>query len=210
MRTMAIALVCFVFLPVAVKADDKVVLDLDLDEGLLSLTHHIENFLFEKTASYSKHLAGDLNERIKTDTLKDHLVATGLVKIDGEVVGLATEQEYVYLDKATGIPYAKSAWLVTLNHPEMKGVFAVEQIENAAPVFGLVSEVTANPQKDWPDKFQRFLSTASDARISMASEGLARFRGAKFEEFNYVNPADLENFGRFRPKIQFVITPNGK
>jgi hypothetical protein len=210
MRAIAIALVCFMFLPAAVKADGKLVLDLDLEEGLLSLTHHIENFLFDKTASYSKHLAGDLNERIKTDTLKDYLVATALVKMNGEVVGLATEQEYVYLDEATGIPYAKSAWLVSLNHPKMTGVFAVEQIENAAPVFGLVSEVTANPQKDWPDKFQRFLSTSSDARVSTASEGLARFKGAKFEEFNYVNPSDLKNFGRFRPKIQFVITPNGQ
>jgi len=196
------------FLPVAVKADDKLVLDLDLDEGLLSLTHNIENFLFDRTASYSKHLAGDLNERIMTDRLKDHLVATALVKMNGEVVGLATEQEYVYLDEATGMPQAKSAWLVTLNHQKIKGVFAVEQMENASAVFGLVSEVKANPQKDWPNKFQRFLSTASDARISTASEGLARFKGAKFEEFNYINPADLANFGRFRPKIQFVITPN--
>jgi hypothetical protein len=181
---------------------------LELEEGILSLTHHIENFLFDRTASYSKHLAGDLNERIKTDTLKDYLVATALVKMNGKVVGLATEQEYVYLEKATGMPLAKSAWLVSLNHPEMRGVFAVEQIENAAPIFGLVSEVQANPQKDWPDKFQRFLSTASDARISTASEGLARFKGAKFEEFNYLNPADLGNFGRFRAKIQFVITPS--
>jgi hypothetical protein len=198
------------FLPAALKADDKLLLDLDLEEGLLSLTHHIESFLFDRTASYSKHLAGDLNERIKTDSLKDYLVATALVKMNGEVVGLATEQEYVYRDEATGVLHAKSAWLVSLNHSNMKGVFAVEQIENAAPVLGLVSEVMANPQKDWPNKFQRFLSTASDARISTASEGLARFKGAKFEEFNYVNPADLGNFGRFRPKIQFVITPNGE
>ncbi|MBW2366351.1 MAG: hypothetical protein JRH15_00545 [Deltaproteobacteria bacterium] len=208
MRKLAIALVFFMFLPAAVKADDRLILDLELDEGLLSLTHHIENFLFDRTASYSKHLAGDLNERIKTDTLKDYLVATALVKMNGEIVGLATEQEYVYLDAATGIPIAKSAWLISLNHPKMTGVFAVEQIENAAPVFGLVSEVVANPQKDWPDKFQRFLSTSSDTRITMASEGLARYKGAKFEEFNYVNPADLGNLGRFRAKIQFVITPN--
>lgn len=208
MRMIAIALVFFMFLPAVVKADDKLVLDLELEEGLLSLTHHIENFLFDRTASYSKHLAGDLNERIKTDALKDYLVATALVKMNGKVIGLATEQEYVYFEAETGIPYAKSAWLITLNHPKMTGVFAVEQLENAAPVFGLVNEVVANPQKDWPDKFQRFLSTASDARISMTSEGLAKFKGAKFEEFNCVNPSDLGNLGRFRAKIQFVITPN--
>lgn len=204
-RSIAKALIVSLMLPAAARAE-QLVLDLDMEDGLLYLAHHIENFLFDGTASYSEDVAGNLSRRIEIGELSNYLVATALITWNGEVVGMGTEQEYVYIDEATGLPHARSAWLISLNHPELRGVLAVEQTEDAGPVFAAVGEVMANPEQDWPNEFERYLSTAGDARITTASEGLARFNGATFVEYNYINPADWENFGRFRGRIQFVIT----
>ena len=204
-RLAGFALVVSLMLPAVTRAE-RLVLDLDMEDGLLYLGHHIENFLFDTTASYSEDLAGNLSKRIETEALSNYLVATALITWNGEVVGLGTEQEYVYIDEATGLPHARSAWLISLNHPELRGVLAVEQTENAGPVFAAVGEVMANPERDWPNEFERYLSTDGDARITTASAGLARFNGATFVEYNYINPADWQNFGRFRGRIQFVIT----
>jgi len=194
-------------LPISAKAE-QLVLDLDMDDGLLYLAHNIENFLFDGTASYSEDIAGNLSRRIENETLSNYLVATALVSLDGEVIGMATEQEYVYIDEATGTPFAQSAWLISLNHPGLSGVLALQQTENAGPVFAAVGEVMSDPQREWPNQFNRYLSTHGDARVSTASGDLARFDGARFEEYNYINPADLANLGRFRGQIQFVITTN--
>ena len=181
MSATAIAMLGSIVLP-ATSSAEQIVLDLDMDDGLLYMAHHIENFLFDGTASYSEDVAGNLSARIQTDTLKDHLVATALVTLDGEVVGMATEQESIYLDAATNTPYARSAWLVSLNHPEMSGIFAVEQTENAGPVFAAVGEVMADPERDWPNEFERFLSTAGDHRITTVSAGLASIQRSSSEK----------------------------
>lgn len=191
--------------PVSARAE-QLVLDLDMEDGLLYLAHHIDNFLFDGTASYSEDIAGNLSRRIEIDTLSNHLVATALVSLDGEIIGMATEQEYVYIDEATGTPFAQSAWLVTLNHPGLNGVLALQQTENAGPVFAAVGEVMSEPEREWPNQFNRYLSTHGDARVTTVSGDLQRFDGARFEEYNYINPADYAILGRFRGRIQFVIT----
>ena len=204
-NVLAAALAAAVLLPFSAKAE-QLVLDLDMEDGLLYLAHYIENFLFDGTASYSEDIAGNLSRRIENDKLSNYLVATALVTLDGEVVGMATEQEYVYIDEATGTPFAQSAWLVSLNHPDLRGAFAAHQTENAGPVFAAVADVMSEPERNWPNQFNRYLSTHGDATVTTASEELVRFNGARFEEYNYINPADYANFGRFRGRIQFVIT----
>ena len=188
-------------------AKEPLVLDIDMSTDMLSLADNIQNFFFDRTMSFSDMQAGDLNRRMLVDPLRDHLVVTFLVRIDGEVAGIATEQEIVSIDPESGEPVARSSWLFTLNHPKAKGVLAVAQEENAKQVANMIQQVEENRDKDWPDKYERFLSTSSDARVGVATEGLAQYQGAKFKEYNYLNPADLKNQGHFNGKLQFVIEP---
>ncbi|MBI1732035.1 MAG: hypothetical protein HYR49_04615 [Gammaproteobacteria bacterium] len=188
-------------------AAEKLVLEMNMDEDLLSLTHHIEGFPFKPTLNFSTDLAGNLSERIKVDPLKSHLAVTILVRIDGEVAGFATEQEAVLTDPATGALYAESAWLFTLQHPRASGFLAVKQRENAAPTFALVQKVMDNPGAGWTDEEHRFLSTDGLTRVQLATGGLSAYQGGRFEEYNFVTPSELKRFGRFRAKIEFVIYP---
>ncbi len=188
-------------------AADKLVLEMNMDEDLLTITHHIDNFPFKPTMNFSPDLAGNLSDRIKVDSLKSHLAVTTLVRINGEVAGFATEQEIVLTDKETGKPYAESAWLFTLNHPAASGFLAVKQRENAAPTFALVQQVMANPEGAWDDKEHEFLSTDGVTLVGLATEGLARYQGGRFEEYNYVTTSDFKKYGRFRAKIVFKIYP---
>lgn len=188
-------------------AREPLVLDIDMSTDMLSLADNIQNFFFDRTMSFSDMQAGDLNRRMLVDPLRDHLVVTFLVRIDGEVAGIATEQEIVSIDPESGEPVARSSWLFTLNHPKAKGVLAVTQEENAKQVANMIQQVEENRDKDWPDKYERFLSTSSDARVGVATEGLAQYQSAKFKEYNYLNPADLKNQGHFNGKLQFVIEP---
>jgi len=190
-----------------VNAADKLVLELDMDEDLISLAHHIDNFLFTPTLNFSLDVAGNLSDRVKVDALHHHLAVTTLVRIDGEIAGFATEQETVRNDPDTGLPYAESAWLITLNHPSARGVLSVTQRENAGPTFGLVREVMDNPGRDWADEPVRFLSTDGDTRVPHATGDLRPYQGGRFEEYNFVNPADFARYGRFRARIEFVIHP---
>ena len=188
-------------------AAEKLVLEMNMDEDLLTITHNIDPFPFKSTMNFSPDLAGNLSDRIKIDSLKSHLSVTTLVRINGEVAGFATEQETVLTDPETGKPYAESAWLFTLHHPKVSGFLAVKQRENAAPTFALVQQVMANPDGNWDDNEHEFLSTDGVTLVGLATDGLAPYQGGRFEEYNYVTTSDLRKYGRFRAKIVFKIYP---
>lgn len=208
MRTVICSFLVFACTSLApARAAEPLVLEMNMDEDLLTLTHHIDGFPFKTTMNFSPDLAGNLSDRIKVDALKAHLSVTTLVRINGEVAGFATEQELVLMDKETGKPYAESAWLFTLNHPAASGFLAVKQRENAAPTFGLVQQVVANPDGNWDDTPHEFLSTDGVTLVQLATDGLARYQGGRFEEYNYVTTSDLKKYGRFRAKIIFKIYP---
>lgn len=187
-------------------AEDKLVLDLDLESDLLSLSHNIDNFLFAPTRNYQGDANKDINN-MKYSSLKDHLAATALVRLRGEVVGFATEQEIVYKDEGTQLPMASSMWMFRLNYPGLTGFMVVEQRENASAVFSLVHKVINNQEQEWQDGWQMFLSTVGETRIQYASGELSKYRDGQFEEYNGVNTGDFARLGRFRGKIQFVIYP---
>lgn len=191
----------------SVQAVEKLVLDLEMDSDLLSLTHNIDGFLFAPTMNFSPNRGGNISELFLVDSLKNNLVATVLVRIDGKIAGYATEQEVLATDSESGHPSAESAWLITLNYPGLTGVLAVTQQEDAGAVFGLVSQVMQNPDGQWEDEFRRFLSSSNSPTIQLATGDLAVYQDGRFEEYNYVNPADLKNYARFRARIQFVIYP---
>jgi len=189
------------------KANEKLVLDLNMDTDLVSMAHNIDGFLFKPTMNFSADVAGNLSDRFNAAALKNHLVATALVRINGEIAGFATEQEMLTLDQESDHPVAESAWLITLNYPGATGFLAVKQQEDASPAFGLVNQVMQNPDTHWENKFKRFLSSSNAPTIQMATGDLSAYQGGRFEEYDFVNPADYKNFQRFRAKIQFVIYP---
>lgn len=189
------------------QAAEKLVLDLDTDSDLVSMALNIEGFLFKPTMNFSADIAGNLSDRFKVGPLKNYLAATALVRINGEIAGVATEQEMLTVDQASGHPIAESAWLITLNYPGATGVLAVKQQEDATQTFGMVNQVMQNPDADWEDAFQRILSTSNAPTVQLATGDLSAYQGGLFEEYNFVNPADLKKFKRFRAKIQFVIYP---
>ncbi|MCC7411681.1 MAG: hypothetical protein IT495_08620 [Gammaproteobacteria bacterium] len=208
MRSVMSVLILFVSATLSTaQAAEKLILEIDMDSDLVSLAHHIDAFLFTPTMNFSMDVPGNLSDRMKTEALRHHLAVTSLVRIDGEVAGFATEQEVVLTDPQSGLPYAESAWLITLNHPRASGVLAVKQRENAGPTFAKVQEVMANPQGDWGDEEQRFLSTDGVALVQLATGGLSPYQGGRFEEYNFVTPSDYKRFKRFRGRIEFVIYP---
>lgn len=206
-RRMSIFL-SMLFLPIFLQAADRLIIDMDLDADVMSMNHHVDGFLFKPTMNFSSHMGGNLSDMMKTDSLKNHLVLTGLVRINGEIAGVATEQEVIVYDKKTGIKHAESAWLIMLNYPGKSGFIAVKQQEDHKSVFGLVNKVKQNPQSaEWEDGYQRFLSTSNSPTIPLAADDLEMYQGGRFEEYSLVNPTDIRNYGRFRAKIQFVIYP---
>jgi hypothetical protein len=207
-RSVSIVLIAlFAFIVPATRAADRLVLDLDIDQDLVSLAHNIDGFLFNPTMNFSPDLAGNLASRFINENLKGYLSATALVRIDGKVAGFATEQEVLVSDPGSGHPVAESAWLITLNYPGATGFLAVKQTEDAGPVFSKVQEVMQNPGRKWEDKFLRFLSTVGTPAVQLATDDLAVYQGGRFEEYNFVNPADFGKYGRFRARLQFVIYP---
>lgn len=207
MRSGVSALCALLTCGMAAQAAEPLVLDLEMDRDLLALEHHIDGFLFTPTMNFSPDLAGDLARRFHTDALKNHLAATAVVWIGGEIAGFATEQEAIVTDPATGRKAAESAWLITLTRPGQSGVLAVAQREDAAPIFALAQQVMGKPEGPWKDEFQRFLSTSGNYTVSLATQDLAAYQGGRFEEYNFLNPTDLAKYGRFRAKLQFVIYP---
>jgi len=191
------------------QAAEKLVLDLMMDTDLVSTAHHIDGFPFKPTMNFSAELAGNLSDRFNVERLKNSLAATALVRINGEIAGFATEQETLTVDPESGHPMAQSAWLISLNYPGATGVLAVKQEEDASQALGMVNKVMQNPGADWENKFQRFLSSSNAPIIQMAGGDLSVYQGGRFEEYNFVNPADFKNLKRFRAKIQFVIYPAG-
>jgi hypothetical protein len=204
LRNITFALLLLLVSSSLYSADDKLILELDLEADLLSLSHNIENFLFSPTRNYQGDGNKDINN-MKYPSLKNYLAATGLVRLKGEVIGFATEQEIVYKDSETQLPMAHSMWMLTLNHPGLIGFLAVEQKEDASSVFSLVQKVMSNKEKVWNDEWQMFLSTSGETKVQYASGDLEKYQGGIFEEYNGVNPADLRNYGKFRGRIKFVL-----
>ena len=83
-------------------AAEKLVLEMNMDADLLSLSHNIDKFPFAPSMNFSPDVAGNLSDRMKVPSLQHHLVASALVR-------LCTEQESVQTDPATGKLYAESA-----------------------------------------------------------------------------------------------------
>ncbi len=83
MSKIAVLLVCLNFIlgPVALAAD-KLVLDLEMDRDLLSLSHNIDNFLFSPSKNYVEPDTQVINDLSMYDVLKNQLVATALVRIE--------------------------------------------------------------------------------------------------------------------------------
>jgi hypothetical protein len=188
---------------------ERLVLDLDLEADVLSLSHAIDGFFFPPTVNRSPFSDRDLNAAFSGETLRNHLAATVLVRIGGEVAGFATEQEAVVPPAESQKPSADSVWLITLSRPGLRGVLVAEQHEDASQVFELAQRVARQPDADWEDRAQRFLSTAGDAHVRLATDDLAVYEGGIFEEYDFLNPADLKRLKRFRGAIQFVIYPRG-
>jgi len=203
----ALIVLLAMMLSCAAAAREPLVLDLHMDEDKLSMAHNIDDFLFRRTFSFSHNAPGDLHERFLREEFNGHLVASAMVRIDGEIAGFATEQEYVYRSTETGAPEARSAWLIMLTRPGVKGFLAVEQVEDASGVFTFAQEVMADPDGQWEDRFKSFLSTRDEVQVDMATDELAAYAGGRFEEYNMLNPADYGRLGRFRARIRFVIHP---
>ncbi len=203
-----VLLVCLnPFLCSIVLAADKLVLDLDLDEDLISLSHNIDHFLFPPTRNYAVSQELVINDMSIHEGLQNHLVATALVRMDGKVVGMATEQELLYTDPESGRKLANSMWLIRLNEPGLQGFITVNQIEDAHDIFSMVEKVMQSQDKAWKDETKMYLSTSGETRVQSAYGDLAIYQGGIFEEYNGLNPSDYANFKRFRARIQFIIYP---
>jgi len=194
---------CVVVLCLNSSADEPLVLEFDFDD-LLSISHNIEGFIFPATQNFWGDSKKNIND-MSAEALKDQLSATGLVRLNGEVVGFVTEQERLYVDAETNKPMAESMWMFRLNSPGITGFMAVLQHEDPTGVFSLMQQVTSEPEKNWPDEWQLFLSTAGETHIQFASGELEKYQGGLFEEYNGANPSDFSRLGRFRGKIRFVI-----
>jgi hypothetical protein len=205
-RASLVLLLCSTCVPTF--AAEKLVLDVNVDTDLLSMTHHIAPFPFQPTLNFALDQAGNLSERFRTDVLENHLATTALVRIDGEVAGFATEQELVGTDSETGKLRAESAWLFTLNHPRARGFLAVRQRENPTRTFAVIQQVLQNPDAPAADEEMRILSTDGDTFVQLATDGLSAYQGGRFEEYNIVNPAGIKRDKRPRGRIlEFVIYP---
>ncbi|MCG8325498.1 MAG: hypothetical protein MI673_08275 [Thiotrichales bacterium] len=207
LKSLLIFPVLNLFVCSVVSAADKLVLVVELEEDLLSMSHNIDEFLFAPTRNYLENGERNINDMGSFPALKDQLAATALVRLDNEIIGFATEHEIIRKDPATQHPVADSMWIFRLHHPGLTGFMAVQQKEDAINVFSLAREVMDNPDRDWKNEWQMFLSTSGITKVQFASGDLAKYQGGVFEEYNGLNPGDLKNFGRFRGRIEFVIYP---
>lgn len=186
------------------------ILELDADRDMISLSHAsadaVLNAFFPPTENRSPFYDRDLNTAFSVEGLVQELAVTALVRIDGEVVGLATEQETISVDPETGDLVAESAWLMRLTRPGLRGFLAVAQRENPREVFVLASQALRDPESA-EDRDHWVLSTVGRTRVALATDELAPYAGAVFEEHNFVNPGDYERLGRFRGRVRFVIRP---
>lgn len=188
------------------KLEDKLVLEVDLENDALSLSHNIDDFFFTPTANYESGSKKNINN-IKYAPLKDHLVATALVRMNGEVVGIATETEIVYLDDPKNLR-AHSMWSIKLNAPGLNGFISVEQMEDTSKGAALMGEVFQNPNKKWKDEWHMLPRSVKGTKVQHASGDLAEYNGGKFQEFNGTNQADLKKYGKFRGKISIEVYKN--
>ena len=186
------------------------VLELDVDQDLISLSHAssdaVLNAFFPPTENRSPFYDRDLNKAFAGEGLAHELAVTSLVRVDGEVVGFATEQESISVDAETGDLVAESSWLIRLVRPGLRGFLAVAQRENPREVFVLASEAMQDPERA-EDSDHWVLSTVGTVRVALATDDLEPYAGGTFEEHNFVNPADYKRLNRFRGKIRFIIRP---
>ncbi|RDI74376.1 hypothetical protein Gocc_1952 [Gaiella occulta] len=187
------------------------ILELDVDQDLISLSHASDdavlNAFFPPTENRSPFYDRDLNRAFVGAGLSQDLAVTSLVRLDGEVVGFATEQESISVAAETGELVAESAWLLRLVRAGLRGFLAVAQRENPREVFVLASQALQDPGSG-EDRDHWVLSTVGTARVALATDELASYAGATFEEYNFVNPADYKRLKRFRGKIRFIIRPS--
>ncbi|NOX70853.1 MAG: hypothetical protein GXP15_16860 [Gammaproteobacteria bacterium] len=207
LNILGLPLTASVLLCAGVAAADKLVLDLELDRSPISMSHNVDGFLFAPTRNYADGIPEVVNDMTVHDALKNHLVVTAFVKMGGNVVGIATEQEYFLIDPATEKLVANSMWLIRLNAPGLSGFLVVNQIESGEEIFSIVQRVMENPDGPWEDETKMYLSTSGKTRVQQAWGDLAPYQDGLFEEYNGLNPSDFKNFNRFRPKIRFVIYP---
>ncbi len=184
---------------------DKLVLEVDLENDSLSLSHNIDNFFFTPTKNTGEGSDKNLNN-LKYTPLKNHLVATALVRMDGKVVGVATETEIVYLDDPKNLR-AHSMWSIKLNAPGLEGFISTEQTEDANAGAALMQAVFVEPEKTWPNKWHIVPTSVEGTKVQHASGDLEKYKGGRFQEYNGTNQADLKNFGRFRGLIKIEIYP---
>ena len=200
-----ILLGCFIS---PVYAVEKLILEIDLERDLISLSHNIENFIFSPTRNYPAAGEININQLQGYPNLNNHLAATALVRLNGDVIGYATEQEILGIDPETQHPIADSMWMLTLNHPDLKGFLVVKQREDGSGIFALVNQVLENPDRVWEDKWQILLSTIGEAHVQFASGDLLPYQDGVFEEYNGINQADYAAYHRFRGKIRFIVYPH--
>lgn len=185
-------------------------LEVEVDRDMISLSHasadEVLNAFFPPTENRSPFYDRDLNTAFAGEGLAQELTVTSLIRIDGEVVGFATEQESISVDAETGDLVAESAWLMRLTRPGLRGFLAVAQRENPREVFVLASQALQDPESA-EDRDHWVLSTVGPTRVGLATDDLAPYAGAVFEEYNYVNPGDYKRLGRFRGRVRFVIRP---
>lgn len=194
---------------VPVQAVEKLILEFDADEDMISMSHNIDKFksVVPSTMNFAVDVPGNLSERLLVEQLKHHLAVVVRVTLDGEIAGIATELETVKFDSDTGEQLAESAWLILLSHPKMSGFLAVTQREDGSSTIGLVKQVMGKPDKKWEDKYRAVLSTTSKPLVYLATGDLSVYKGGGFEEYNLINPADYKKLGRFRAKGRFIIYP---
>ena len=189
-------------------AAERLELEIDLERDLISLSHNIENFIFSPTRNYPAAGETNINQLQAYTNLNNHLAATVLVRMNGDVIGYATEQEILGIDPETQHLIANSMWMLTLNHPDLKGFLVVKQREDGSGIFALVNQVLENPDRVWEDKWQILLSTIGEVRVQFASGDLLPYQDGVFEEYNGINQADYAAYHRFRGKIRFIVYPH--
>ena len=159
-----------------------------MESDLLSLSHNIEGFPFSPTRNSSEYTQGNVNKRMLVDTLRNNLTVTAVVRINGEVAGLATEHEILTPDPNADQPQVDSAWLIMLNVPGLKGFLAVKQNGDSSGASAMAAKVMQDPEVAWADKWHRFLSTAGDTRVQMAVGDLGGLSGRHIRKTYLLEP----------------------
>lgn len=185
----------------SVFAQETFTFEMDIENDLISLSSNVEDFVFGDTTN----LAGDSEENVNNISyplLENHMTSTVLIRIDGEVAGIAT-QIFRFVDEAN--MKTRAIWSLKFNYPGRVGFMAVELSKDITEVMSLFGEVVENPDEDWSDSWQMLRTSAEGSYVQFASGDLSEFQNGSFVEYSGVNQSDLRNFGRFRGKAMFTV-----